>query len=315
MKVIHLSHPIQFNEKEQQIDSHVMAIGDFDGVHLGHQKVIRHAVDWAQYQGIAASVMTFHPHPREVLGNEQYSRTLASLQDRLDRFEQLGVDMVFVVEFHAEFAKLSPEVFLNQYVKQLKARAVVVGFDFKFGNKGAGNAQTLEAWAGGEGILVHIIPAYQLDGEKISSSQIRELIEKGRVKEAKHRLGYYYTIAGKVIHGHARGRTIGFPTANLELNHAYVLPQSGVYAVLVTADEDRRMAGVMNIGVKPTFHSGHDLSIEVHIMDFQGDLYGKTLQVEILEHIRAEQKFPSIEALVEQIKRDSENAKKIAEQV
>lgn len=311
MQVFHLSYPLQ--KSLPPVEKHAMAIGDFDGVHLGHQSVISKAKQVAAAHGIATSIMTFHPHPREVLGISKYSKILAPLEDKLNHFQELEVDYVFVVHFDLLFAQLSPEQFIDQYVIHLKAASVIIGFDFTFGQKGMGTVDTLRSIGDQKEFSVHVVPPFQLDGEKVSSTYIREQLLLGRVDEANAFLGRNYSFRGTVVHGEARGRTIGFPTANVNLSAPYVLPKKGVYAVWVQLPQaSEKWAGVMNIGVKPTFDRKQMLpSIEVHIMDWDQDLYNQMLRIELSEYIREEQRFSSIEQLAAQIKQDVNKARQI----
>lgn len=308
MKVYHLAYPVQINEMEAS----GVAIGNFDGVHKGHQKVIREAIQMAGQHGLASGVMTFHPHPKEVLGELSQSLYLTPLPDKLALFEELGVDLALVVQFTLPFSQLSPEQFIEHYIVGLNIKQVVTGFDFCFGQKGRGNVETLAQWSKERGdFTYHCVPIISINEEKVGSSQVRLLLSLGDVSGASQLLGRPYRIKGKVVEGEQRGRTIGFPTANLSLLHPYVLPRQGVYAVYVH-HKGSRFPGVINIGTKPTFHkSKSSVTLEVHLLDFHGDLYGETLSVDFIRFLREERSFPSIEELIRQIEQDVHLAKKI----
>jgi riboflavin kinase/FMN adenylyltransferase len=309
MKLIHLYFPLQQPIPGlSEANRHVMAIGDFDGVHNGHRHVIGRAVEVAAAEGLPASVMTFNPHPREVLGQSKYSRYLAPIQDKIRLFESLGVDYTFVVTFDLALAQVSPEKFVRQMLEPLGVHTVVVGFDFTFGHKGKGTVETLRRLAEGR-MNVEVVPPYLSDGEKVSSTLIREHLHLGELDPIKKYLGRYYAIQGTVVKGDQRGRQIGFPTANLEVTAPYVIPRSGVYAVRAWVG-DHRYDGVMNIGTRPTFlpDAVHP-SLEVHLLDFSGDLYGRAMTVEFVHFLRPEARFPSVEQLIEQIRRDVDEAR------
>ncbi len=285
------------------------AIGDFDGVHLGHRQVIGRAVQLADQKGLKSAVMTFCPHPREVLGHKQYSRSLAPFSKKSQLLKQLGVDDIWAVRFDEEFSKVEPEQFFENMLALLNIDTIVVGFDFTFGHRGRGTPDLLKELGKGN-INVEVVPPYKIDGEKVSSTCIRELLLEGEVELANKYLGRRYAVSGTVVEGEKRGRTIGFPTANIALDDSYVIPAKGVYAVNV-ACQGQKHHGVMNIGVKPTFHGDLDVepTLEVHILDFDRSIYGEAVEVEFVKFIRKEQKFGSVEALIKQIAQDAETAR------
>jgi len=289
----------------------VIAIGDFDGVHLGHQQVIGRAVQLAESLGVPSAIMTFDPHPREVLGKPQFSRYLTPIAEKMRLFESLCIDYVYIVHFTEQLAQVSPEEYFEQMLLPLRLKAIVIGFDFTFGHKGQGTAETLVRLAG-ERMSVQIVPPYHMYGEKVSSTLIREQLHLGELDRLQTMLGRRYRIEGTVVGGEGRGRTLGFPTANLELNDRYVIPRQGVYAVKVNSGDDE-WNGVMNIGTKPTFHGdkGQQVTLEVHLFDCQPDLYGRTMQVEIAAYLRPEMKFASVDLLIEQIRNDARKARQI----
>lgn len=292
-------------------EGQVIAIGDFDGVHLGHREVISRAIERARLLGVPAAIMTFDPHPREVLGKAQYSKILTPIAEKMRLFAELGVDQVYIVHFTPELARVSPEDYYKNMLYPLKPRVIVVGFDFTFGHRGQGTAETLAKLAKA-GESIEVIAPHNMDGEKISSTLIREQLHLGRLERVKPLLGRHYRIQGKVVKGEGRGRKIGYPTANLEPLDRYVIPRQGVYAVRVYLDGEV-LKGVMNIGIKPTFHEDEEQppTLEVHILDRNEDLYGRTLEIEFAAYLRPEMKFSSVEMLIEQIAKDAQRAKQI----
>lgn len=299
MQIIKLKYP--FNSLVK-IGPLVLAIGYFDGVHAGHLEVISKAKEMASIRGVPCGVMTFHPHPREVLGTAKINSYLTPLEEKLKQFQKLELDYVFLIEFDVAFSKVSPEGFLEKVLLPLGTDTVVVGFDFTFGHLGKGTSNTLEQLGHGR-FGVKVVEPIKLYGEKVSSTLIREQLYEGQIDELHHLLGRRYSIQGTVVPGDARGRTIGFPTANIELSADYMIPRQGVYVVKMSNDILSHF-GVMNVGVKPTFTDDKLLTLEVHLLDYEGDLYGQKVTVEFLHYLRMEMKFESVEALVEQIKTD-----------
>ncbi|GGG12002.1 riboflavin biosynthesis protein RibC [Paenibacillus abyssi] len=230
--------------------------------------------------------------------------SLTPLEDKMARFADLGVDTAYVFRFDQTFAKVTPEQFVREVLQALQVKRAVVGFDFTFGHRGAGDPAMLES-LGAPLMQVDVAEPFHLDNKKVSSTSIRERLLEGNVEEAARLLGRPYQISGVVSHGDGRGRTIGYPTANISLSGRYALPRLGVYAVILRVG-DRSCPGVMNIGVKPTFGSNEaQPTPEVHLFDFNGDLYGQLVHVDIQSFIRAEQRFNSVEQLIDQINKDA----------
>ncbi|WP_411346154.1 bifunctional riboflavin kinase/FAD synthetase [Paenibacillus sp. WLX1005] len=310
MNIVRLAYPWPEDGIPHAAGPQVMVIGQFDGVHLGHASVIDYGIRLARRLGITASVMTFNPNPKEVLGKGDYEGYLTPLAIKEEILRSMGVDTLYIAEFNRAFAAVTPEQFYEQMLVPLQVQTAVVGFDFHFGHRGAGTPELLRE-LGQDTLSVETVPAFLLEDSKVSSSAIRRALREGDAAHAALLLGRPYQLRGKVVDGDKRGRTIGFPTANLQLNEKYVVPRPGVYAVRVMADGAWR-AGVMNIGFKPTFQTGETRpSFEAHILDFQGDLYGQQLAVELVDYIRDERKFGSIDELVAQISRDAESARQI----
>ncbi|MCM3713240.1 bifunctional riboflavin kinase/FAD synthetase [Alkalihalobacillus oceani] len=307
MDTIYLHHPIEASTLKLQPT--VMALGYFDGVHRGHQQVMAKAKEVAHDLGVTTSVMTFHPHPQEVLRKPKTPlKYITPLPDKVERIESLGIDTLYVVQFTEEFARLTPQQFVDHYLIALDVVHVVAGFDFTYGSLGKGTMETLPFHAR-DRFSYTIVDKFEENQQKVSSTVIRELLAEGRVQDVPLYLGMPYTVKGQVVDGEKRGRTIGFPTANVALGERYLLPQNGVYAVTMRT-ADQLLEGVCNIGVKPTFHQegAAEPTIEVHLFDFSGDLYGAHVEVEFHLFIRPEQKFAGVEALVSQIEKDKQQA-------
>ncbi|WP_429826213.1 bifunctional riboflavin kinase/FAD synthetase [Brevibacillus laterosporus] len=305
LNIIRLSYPLS---SEIELQPCAVAMGYFDGVHIGHRRVIQRAIDHAQTHGMKSGVLTFDPHPREVLGRSGYSQYITPLDDKLEQFEKMGVDIVFVMQFDIGFSSIYPEDFVEEVILPLQVKHIVVGFDNTFAYRGMGTTQTLLELSK-ERYTVDIIGPVNRLGEKVSSTIIREYLHQGEVEQVRHLLGRPYKVKGTVIHGDKRGRTIGFPTANVGVDEPYLIGKNGVYGVRITVDE-QTYDGVMNIGIKPTFElEKREKSLEVHIIGFKDEIYGKNVEVELLFMIRDEIKFSGVEALVSQIQQDVNFAK------
>lgn len=310
MEIIHLSYPIHV-KPTSKTGPLSLALGFFDGVHKGHQHVIGEAMEQAKRQGIKSAVMTFDPHPSLVLGGRKEEVFyITPMQQKMEILEEMGVDYCFIVRFTSEFAKLSPEEFVDIFVKGLGVKHVTAGFDFSFGSKGKGDMALMKRV--GEGFYkVTVIDKQEAGDEKISSTRIRELLKQGAVEQVCYLLGRPFRVIGTVVNGDKRGRTIGFPTANVEPELGAIVPSRGVYAVRIRV-QDQYHNGVCNIGYKPTFNNPDVKKqvIEVHILDFDKSIYGEMVEVEWHERIRDEQKFSGIDELKTQIQRDKETAER-----
>ncbi|UQZ32069.1 bifunctional riboflavin kinase/FAD synthetase [Paenibacillus sp. PK3_47] len=312
MRTVILSYPMSPDTAAQLAQPQVAALGQFDGLHRGHASVIESAVALARRQGVPAAVMTFHPHPKDVMRKGDYDGYLTPPKDKQELLAAMGVDILYIIEFNEELSRVSPQDFVSVMLLPLHIITAVIGFDFRFGYMGEGDAEMLRELGGGV-MNVETVPPFLLDGEKVSSSGIRRSLQTGDLALATAWFGRCYHLRGTVGHGEKRGRTIGFPTANLQLEDRYVIPAKGVYAVKVFY-KDEILYGVMNVGVKPTFHEGVTApSFEVHLFDFAGDLYEQELKVELVSFIRPERKFDSIGALIAQITEDAETAKGLLE--
>ena len=287
----------------------MIAPGNYDGVHLGHRALIGSARRFAQANGLLTAVLTFDPHPGTFLGAAE-KPVITGQARRAELLKAAGADRVFVQHFTHDFAALSPEAFIDTLLVR-GARAVVVGPDWHFGNARSGDVELLHELAAQRGFTVIIEPPVMLQGERVSSTAVREAIAAGDVLRATTLLGRVHEIEGTVIVGHQRGRTIGFPTANIALD-VVMPPADGVYAVVIrqldsVSAERVLLRGVANLGNRPTFNAGR--SIEVHVFDFDGDLYNKPLRIGFVQRIRGEQRFSGVEELKRQIKLDCDRAR------
>lgn len=270
-----------------------VAVGSFDGVHLGHREVIRGA----------DSVLTFDPHPVAVVAPQHTPKLLTPLQIKAELVEQLGVKELIVIPFDREFAGRSAQEFVDEVlVGTLGATHVSVGENFRFGNRAQGDSRMLEA---DRRFATRVVPLLEVDGEIVSSSHIRGLVLAGEVASAKRFLGTAFQLRGEVVSGDRRGRELGFPTANLIPDDALVCPGHGVYACIAETDTGAKAAAV-NVGVRPTFVTGRGELVEAYLLDFAGDLYGTQLRLHFVERLRGERRFSSAQGLIEQMHRDVE---------
>ncbi len=281
----------------------VLTLGVFDGLHLGHQSIIRTVVERAQAAGAVPTVLTFDPHPRAVLHTASAPPLLQTLDQKVEAFGVLGIEQTIVVHFTRAFAEVRAAEFLRDVVcERLQARAVYLGRGFAFGHGREGNIELLRRVSAELGFYADEVPEVRLHGQRISSSRIRELLAEGRVNLARRMLGRPYGVEGRVVRGHERGRTIGFPTANLHPQNR-VIPAGGVYVTATLIDGAWRRS-VTNIGTRPTFGDNTEPSIETHVLDWTGDLYGDVVRVRFLQRLRAEQRFASVAELQRQIDYD-----------
>ncbi len=289
--------------------SRVVAIGNFDGVHLGHRSLLRLAVDKALEQGVRSAVLTFRPHPLKLLFPDRRVFLITSEERKARLIAECGIDDLVVARFDHRFADLSAEAFVSEVlVEHLGAAAVVVGENYAFGRNREGNIERLRQFGREYGFAVLVAPACRLDGELVSSTKIREAIMQGEIERAARFLGRPCAIVGRVVKGKSRGRELGFPTANL-VSEIELYPREGVYAVWVEFD-GKRYPGVVNIGHNPTF-GDTGLTVEAHILDFDGDLYDRELKIIFVEYLRSERKCSSLEELCRLIAADVAKARKI----
>ncbi|MEK6735839.1 MAG: bifunctional riboflavin kinase/FAD synthetase [Pseudomonadota bacterium] len=290
-----------------------LTIGNFDGVHLGHQAMLTRLKNTADSLGLASCVMTFEPHPREFFSPDQAPARLTSLREKLVLLAKAHVDYVRVCRFNYDFAKINPEEFITRILhKELSVRWLLVGDDFRFGARRSGDFAMLQAFSTQLGFEVEKMPSIIVDGQRVSSTGVRQALAAGNLSAANRLLGRPYSISGRVIGGDKLGKKIGFPTANiqLKLNHP---PLSGIFIVevhgAIRSSPDTKLPGVASLGIRPTIHSNGKPVLEVHLFDFNQEIYGQHLQVDFLQKLRDEEKYATIEMLIKQIEIDVAQAK------
>jgi riboflavin kinase/FMN adenylyltransferase len=286
----------------------VMTIGNFDGVHLGHQALLKKVIEDAKSRGGASVVLTFDPHPLKIIAPQVAPRLILTRRDRLGLLRDLGIDFTIIQKFTPAFYNLSADDFIRRYVYGIGVCSIWVGRDFRFGKGRAGTIGNLLSWSYRKGFEVKIIEEIVASKRRISSSRIRELIETGDVNMAHRYLGRYHFILGRVVQGHRRGREFGFPTANL-LTVSEVVPAEGIYATFVEFGGEC-FPSVTSIGWNPTFGEGPK-TIETHILGFNGELYGRKLRLFFIDRLRGEKKFESVELLAAQIRQDVIDARRV----
>ena len=290
----------------------VVALGTFDGVHLGHRALLKTAKARAEALGIPLRVYTFDRHPLEVIAPRYAPRILTTLPEKMSKMCALGVDEVQLARFGREMADMEPENFLRRLRDSMDVRAVVAGWNYTFGRKAAGNADMLRRDGEKHGYDVLIVePVTREDGKAVSSTLVREELQAGNMGEADHLMGGPYTITGTVVEGKREGHRLGYPTANIAYPARKALPAYGVYTCLMET-RDEYHPGVVNIGVQPTLPSGK-VTVEAHALDGKPELYGKKLRLTVIERLRGERKFDSVEDLKEQIEKDKERALRLFE--
>jgi riboflavin kinase/FMN adenylyltransferase len=284
-----------------------VTLGNFDGIHVGHQALIKNAVDDAQRLNLRSAVLTFEPHPLRILAPERAPKMLLTHKDKMQLLQYLGVDYVIIQQFDRSFASIGAEAFVRKYlIERLRAKKVWVGKDLRFGKARAGDIDKLTIWASQSGFDVGVVEPVMVCGERVSSSRIRELLLAGEVAAVQPMLARYYFVSGRVVSGHRRGREIGFPTANIA-SRAEILPRDGIYATLFHIGENI-LPSVTSIGVNPTFGAGGPRTIESYILNFDREIYGESVKISFLGRLREEKNFASVELLVEQIRRDVADA-------
>lgn len=290
----------------------VLTLGTFDGIHPGHLKIIGRLVSCSKEKGCRNVVITFYPHPRTILGNDNSVKMLTTQDEKIELLEKLGVENLLIINFTKEFASLSAEDFIYDYlINGIGLTEIVLGHDHHFGKGRRGNAELLQKIADKEGFIVTKAEAFMIDGEAVSSTKIRNAIAEGDIIRANKLLGRNYEFSGIVVGGDKRGRELGFPTANIKLSsQEKLLPASGVYAVKVMVENERH-TGLLSIGKRPTFYNQGELVSEVYIYDFNREIYGAKVTTELVERLRGEVKFNSAEELINQMNTDKENGYKI----
>ena len=289
-----------FRHINQKYSPSFLTIGNYDGIHLGHQAILKKLISESKSNNILSSVMTFEPHPREFFSPKLAPKRIISLREKLEYFDELKIDQVFIVNFNDEFSRKSYLDFIEILKKNIQAKKIIIGNDFRFGKQREGNIDKLID----SSVDVCVMNKIEYKGERVSSTIIRDSLAAGDLKRAAMLLGRSYSISGKVVHGDKRGREIGFPTANIHMFHNRP-PLKGVFAVKLN-----NMYGVANLGVRPTIAGFSKLNLEVHLFNFSKNIYGKHAHVIFLKKIRDEKKFENIDALKKQIQIDIDNVKK-----
>jgi riboflavin kinase/FMN adenylyltransferase len=286
-----------------------LTIGNFDGVHLGHRAMLERLRAAARARGVPACVMTFEPHPREFFAPDQAPTRLTSLREKLEALAALGVERALVCRFDYDFARVAADAFVERYLVQgLAARWVLVGDDFRFGARRQGDAELLAAMGRSHGFEVERMGSVVADGVRVSSTAVRERLAAGDLRGAARLLGRDYTISGRVVRGDGIGRRLGFPTANVRMRHNRP-PLAGIFVVELLGLGEAPRPGVASLGVRPTVTDSGRAVLEVHLLDFAGDLYGRHVSVRFLLKLRDEEKYPGLDALTAAIARDVEHAR------
>lgn len=285
----------------------VATMGNFDGIHLGHQTLVRNTVEESQRLGYPSTVLTFEPHPLKVLAPERAPSLILSYEDKMALLQSLGVDIVVAQRFDLQFASIGADEFVCRFlVDRLKIKKLWVGRDLRFGQGRKGGTDNLLRLAPGAGFEVGVLDPILLDGIRISSSRIRQLVEEGRVDEVRPMLGRYHFVSGRIVRGHRRGQKLGFPTANIA-TETEVVPLNGIYATLIQV-KNKQWLSVSSIGVNPTFGDG-PRTVESFILDFDGDIYGERVKLAFVQRIRDEKKFVLVKDLIGQMDEDVKRAK------
>jgi len=290
------------------LEEKVIALGNFDGVHIGHQKLIEDAVSIARDKKLKSAVFTFKQHTSKILEPDKATELITTLSQKIEVLKSFSLDYGIFFDFTKELSLLSPERFIKDIlVDSLKMKVAVVGPNYRFGHKGLGDVEMLKKYSFICSYEVHVVPKVTYGGITVSSSLIRELIKEGNIEKANVLLNRYFSIEGKIVKGKGMGRILGFPTANVEVPEEVVLPKRGVYVTRAKI-KGNNFISVTNVGFKPTFGETR-LSVETHILDFEGYIYGEGIEIEFIKRIRDEIKFESLQALKEQVLKDIEYAK------
>lgn len=306
----------QFNTLEEikNIKETVVALGNFDGVHKGHQEIIRRTVKSARMAGLKSAVFTFANHPKNVLAGKPVIKNILYPEDKAEIMKSLGIDYLFSLEFNELIQHMSADEFIHKLlIDAFKMREVYCGFNYRFGYKAEGSPETFIKAGMKNGFGIHVLEPFKIDGNLVSSSLIRTLIAEGRVGECKKYMGRNYSVGGEVVVGNRIGRTIGFPTSNILIDETMVTPAHGVYVTYCNYN-GICYQGITNVGIKPTI-GDNKKNIETHIFNFSKDLYGKEIRVEFLERLRPEIKFDNVAALAQQIDKDCLEAERYHEKL
>ncbi len=306
MKIYHSTS--SFNTTEQ---TSIITIGTFDGVHIGHQEIIKNLVKSANKKGNKSLIFTFFPHPRMVLQKGGDLKLLTTLQEKIALLEKSGLDFLVIEPFTKQFSRITALDFVRKIlVQQLKLKKLIIGYDHHFGRNREGDFEQLKEYGTLYGFEVEEIPSQDIQNIAVSSTKIRKALEEGDVEKANRYLGYEFMLTGTIVHGKGLGKKWNYPTVNIHIEESYkLIPKSGVYIIKTTIN-NTNIFGIMNIGYRPTVDGKHQ-TIEVHLLDFNADLYGENIQVQLACRLRDEQKFNSIDKLFAQIKHDENNTREL----
>ena len=301
-------------ESYKNIKNPIVTVGTFDGVHFGHQKIIQRLQKIAKKNNGESVLLTFDPHPRKILLNDQGLKLIHTINEKINILENLGLDHLVIYPFTLEFSKFSAKRYIDELlIQKLGTHTLVIGYDHHFGNDREGNIDLLKKYEKSNPFYLEEIKAHEIEEIKISSTKVRSAIEKGNIHLVNDYCGHFYEFSGEVVHGNGSGKTIGTPTANIKVNsNEKIIHLDGVYAV-VCQIKDANYKGIMNIGFKPTVDKSQKRTVEIHLFDYEKDIYGQDLRTKVIERIRDEVKFNSLEELKNQILKDNEKAKIILE--
>lgn len=304
----------QYNSLETftPLSKAIVTTGTFDGVHIGHQKILTRLCELAEQQGGETVLITFFPHPRLVLKqNSEDFKLLSTIEEKAQLLKQAGIQHFIILPFTPAFSQLSAMEYATQVYQYIGSRYLVIGYDHRFGQARSGNIDFLRENSQLLGFEVEEIPRQDLEEVGVSSTKIRQALQEGQIHLANQYLGYHYSITGKVVMGDQLGRTLGYPTANLQLEEDYkLIPAGGIYAVQVILNNQTKK-GVLYIGTRPTLAGNLERRIETFIFDFEGDIYGQEMTIQLIERIRGDQQFPDLEALKAQMYQDEQQARQI----
>lgn len=290
----------------------VLTLGTFDGIHLGHQEIISKVLEISKEKNLRDMVITFFPHPRNVLSNRDNVKVLSTLDEKIELFEKIGINNLFVIKFSDQFSKLTPKEFLEVYlVKSVGLSEIVIGYDHHFGKGREGDSEFLMEASNQFNFNVTKVEPFNVDGVSVSSTKIRNALDEGDVVTSEKMLGRYFAFSGTVVPGDKRGRELGYPTANIKLDYEHkLLPAIGIYAVLASLNGND-IPALLSIGKRPTFYESGEIVPEVHLLDFNREIYGEKITVKMVERLRGEEKFESAEELIEQMHKDKIEGEKI----
>lgn len=294
----------------------VLTIGTFDGLHLGHQEIVKKLLERSNFHSGRNILITFNPHPRKVVNHNYSQKILSTIEEKIEILSELGVENLFVVNFTKEFSQQSPKEFISNFiVKKIGLKEIVVGYDHKFGKGREGNHETLKTLGKQLGFEISIVDEFKINGEIVNSTKIRQALLNGNIEQANLFLGRHYSFSGFVVEGDKRGRLLGYPTANIKLNDMdKLLPGLGIYAAEVSLDTEKHF-GLLSVGRRPTFYDHGEVVPEVYIYNFNRDIYNKYIKISVLEKIRSEEKFSSSVELVNQMNKDKEAGLKIIDKI